>query len=72
MHRYHGVRVLITLAGLADDPEAAMSLSNTIWYYSINLKVAMNSPERQLEETLIEKLRGLKYEHRPDIAHHQR
>jgi type I restriction enzyme R subunit len=27
----------------------------------------MTSPERQLEEELVEKLRGLKYEHRPDI-----
>jgi hypothetical protein len=29
--------------------------------------VAMISPERQLEEELLDKLRGLKYEHRPDI-----
>ena len=27
----------------------------------------MTSPERQLEEQLVEKLRGLKYEHRTDI-----
>ncbi|HEX8340677.1 MAG TPA: hypothetical protein VF624_07185 [Tepidisphaeraceae bacterium] len=27
----------------------------------------MTSDERQLEEELLEKLRGLKYEHRPDI-----
>ncbi len=27
----------------------------------------MTTPERQLEDHLIEKLRGLKYEHRPDI-----
>ena len=27
----------------------------------------MTSPERQLEEQFIEKLRGLKYEYRPDI-----
>ncbi|MDB5330175.1 MAG: hypothetical protein JWP03_1326 [Phycisphaerales bacterium] len=27
----------------------------------------MTSPERQLEEELIEKLRGLKYEHRTGI-----
>ena len=27
----------------------------------------MTSPERQLEEELLEKLRGLKYEYRPDI-----
>ena len=27
----------------------------------------MTSPERQLEEKLIEKLLGLKYEYRPDI-----
>jgi type I restriction enzyme R subunit len=36
-------------------------------YNTIKLKAAMTSPERQLEETLIEKLRGLKYEHRNDI-----
>ena len=29
--------------------------------------IAMTTPERQLEDQLIEKLRGLKYEHRPDI-----
>ena len=29
--------------------------------------IAMMTPERQLEDQLIEKLRGLKYEHRPDI-----
>jgi hypothetical protein len=33
----------------------------------INQKAAMTSPERQLEEELVEKLRGLKYEHRADI-----
>ena len=27
----------------------------------------MTSPERQLEDALVEKLRGLKYEHRPDV-----
>ena len=27
----------------------------------------MNAPESQLEEDLLEKLRGLKYDHRPDI-----
>lgn len=32
-----------------------------------DLTVAMSSPERQLEEELIEKLCGLKYEHRADI-----
>jgi hypothetical protein len=34
----------------------------------INPKVAMTSPERQLEEELLEKFRGLKYEHRADIC----
>jgi len=27
----------------------------------------MNAPESQLEEDLLEKLRGLKYDHRPDL-----
>lgn len=29
--------------------------------------MAMNTPERQLEESLVAKLRDLKYEYRPDI-----
>ncbi len=30
-------------------------------------KMAMNTPERDLEDALISKLRDLKYEYRPDI-----
>ena len=33
----------------------------------MNVQIVMTTPERQLEEELVEKLRGLKYEHRDDI-----
>lgn len=33
----------------------------------VKLKIAMNTLERGIEDQLIEKLRGLKYQYRPDI-----